>query len=440
MAYIFSIPLLLLLLVLRRPEQFTSPTFIHNDGLIYFKYAFEHSWLDALFRPHNGYLNLYTNTFSVVAAKVSPLAYAPHVMLLGGCLMWLVLVLLISSKESPFTSTLSKLIATLLTVVASSSFSSTEMVYSLFFTPAVLALILVLQPESETTKKFYRVLVVLCGLIGPTTIFMIPLFFRRFRTSHSNETKIHLHSLIACMFVQLAAYSWSMTYYDYEIQGFGKNIGLSQIMPLDLFVAWVANHSIIKLGLGLHAFEYVGESLEKTIASYSATYFMDILGCCMASILLAMLLWGREKHTKYEVTSLFTCAFFLILVLNFVTAYPNSQGSKTYLLHKAHRYLVAPSLLMGWILVLHAEYVHKKGYKWLYCSLVGVLSVVGVAAYFPFGGYAGDPYGPHAIWKDEVALWQKNPDYALNISPTGSRIQLKAYQPVHTIDDIWYQP
>jgi hypothetical protein len=68
-----------LLLALGRAWQhlFGQPYLYMEQATVYYKYAFEHDWLESLFAPHQGYLNFWINFITTAAAKWLPMAPMP---------------------------------------------------------------------------------------------------------------------------------------------------------------------------------------------------------------------------------------------------------------------------------------------------------------------------------------------------------------------------
>lgn len=414
-----AIILFFVLLVCNNPGFFV-PTLIRDDALIYFKYAYEHDYLDALMRPHNGYLNLYGNLAGVIAAAF-PLTSAPLVMMAGGLFIWVLLLILIVAHPSPFLTPVSRALAMLLALVASSSFGTLEVNKSHFFTAGALALIMLSSPVSRGERIAYRSGVVFCGLTGPVSCFLIPIYAMTAIIRPSKERFLQFGILLLCGVIQLAVFWYSLAHDIRDIETQAQKGRFMVEGQWDVLIPWLANHAIVKPLLGYGTFERVGWFMEGVLNNRSSYYLPLLIACTVAVGVWGVVLSGIEKHPQRNMASLLALAGLFIAVASFYAAYTDNFDRKSAMLHHIHRYFITPSLLMCWALTIHASHAVHAFSRILYYSVIAVFLGVGIHGVFV---NHSDPYIHYADWSGEIARWKNDPNYRIRIAPRGNTLSL----------------
>jgi hypothetical protein len=104
------------ILAWRAPRLLLAPRFWAEEGSVYFKFAYEHSFLRALFFVYweAGYLYLLVNVVTAIAAHLLPLEYAPFATVYTALVIQLVpFLIILYGKSSVFTSIRKKITACL---------------------------------------------------------------------------------------------------------------------------------------------------------------------------------------------------------------------------------------------------------------------------------------------------------------------------------------
>jgi len=92
----------MVLIIGREPRFFVSPRFWAEEGSRYFAYAYAHGWYDALAHAELGYIALWPNLATTVAANVVPLEHAPLVTTLFAAVVQIIPIMLIVWSKGAF--------------------------------------------------------------------------------------------------------------------------------------------------------------------------------------------------------------------------------------------------------------------------------------------------------------------------------------------------
>ena len=96
---IFLLVISAFVIFLHAPNVFLSPRFWMEEGSVYFKYAFNNSFIDALSQIHQGYFSLWPNMATAIANLAMPMEYAPNITLLFAFIAQILPVILILRLE-----------------------------------------------------------------------------------------------------------------------------------------------------------------------------------------------------------------------------------------------------------------------------------------------------------------------------------------------------
>lgn len=164
------------LVALRAPWLVLAPRFFAEEGILYFRFAREHTAWEALTAPHLGYFALVPNVATMLAAKL-PLVLAPFATLAFAFLAQLAPGTLVAYDRELFVTTRQKLLAfavLLLPLAMRREWLST--VHAQFWLALAMCLTLVIEPRSRRAVASYAALTVIAALTGAVSDALAPIF------------------------------------------------------------------------------------------------------------------------------------------------------------------------------------------------------------------------------------------------------------------------
>jgi hypothetical protein len=399
-----SLVVFVVLLLWRVPARITHPTFFVDDGTVYFKYAFEHSWWRALFHQHQGYYEFWPNLIGVLAAKVFPIEWAPSVNLIGALAIWGLLAGQVIAPGSPFTSDRSKIAALFLMILVPPSVGRVEIAVAHFYLCVCAALVLVSTAETPRGRMYHRGVLLFCGLSSPVAIFLLPVYIVDYMWSRSRERFIQIMLLIGCVYVQAIALYCSDRFFT----------RLSDVGSGSVFIFWLFNRSIIHPFLGWDLLRDTGDFFQKLIVKGGEAYIFMLGGCTLVMAEWIALMAGIERP-RNRAAVLLTISFVIVSVASYYTGYASGEG-KSAMLNDAHRYFFTPAILMAWVFIIHAGSTRTLWLKRVYMALVACMLVTGIYMWF-FQTPTLLNYDPD--WRAQIIKWRQDPTYRILIAPEG---------------------
>lgn len=413
----------LFLLLGRIPGQWFTPSLFLEDGTIYYHYAFEHGWLDALLAQHLGYYAFWPNVVSLVAAKWVPIEQAPYVILLGALAMWLLVGAMILMPGSPFITNRSKVLALVLTALTPPLYGRLTLNFAHFFACAASALVLVSQARSRREAWVQRGVLLFSGLTGPVVLFLIPVFMLAWKQEKSRGRFWQVAILCGCALLQLLAFYHSLSdpflqQGAYALKARNKDLG-----DFDIMIFWMFCRSLVHPFLGDVYLQSFGQYLETLVNFKTGEYWLALLTCSAAILVWLLLIDGVEAdNIQRQNGRRLMLAFIVVAVMSFITGLPHPMHpEKTAFLYMGHRYFIVCNMLMVWAFILHAASARRCYARFLYREITLLALTLGMFMWFcqttPELTYFPD-------WKQEVALWRQNHSYQLHIMPNGARMAL----------------
>lgn len=414
--------LYLVLIVARVPAVFADPPFFAEEGQIFFRYAYQHSWHEALSTPHHPYYIFPTLASTTLAANCLPLEYAPYLTLATGTGVLLLLAVLVMLAGSPFDTTRKQLLALLLLLLVPPGFGRLSTIFSDFFLCVGAAIVLISGSGTVGSRWVRRGALALAGLTGVLSVFLTPLFWLKFWRGRSREVLIQGSILGACAAFQILVFAHALL---------GEEAGHAERfswLRLDLFAAVVFNQSPVHLFFGTPAMKRVGAFLGPWIGGehLGARYYLlfALVGLCDVGLLLLVV--GRRRVNLGERGFLLLLCYLAVASLSFVSGTTGPLSTKKAMISGHYRYFIAPNAFVALAFLLHA---FGEGPVWrtrLYRALVAWLLAIGAFLYVwhtpPF--LAGGP-----SWRGEVARWREDPAYPIRIWPANWRLRLPAERP-----------
>ena len=407
----------ILLLIGREPRFWGSPRFWAEEGSRYFAYAYTHGWYAALAHAELGYIALWPNLATTIAAKLVPLEHAPLVTTLFAAVVQIIPIMLIVWSNAAFwNGFVTKIIGCFAVVFAPLSHEIwLNTINSQFYFLLITLLVLVEDAHSEGARRIvYRVLLVLAGLTGAVSLFLLPVFMVKAAQEKHRERVIQTALLAACAVAQGAVF-WSSQV--------GADAPRHIVGDVPLFAAVVWIQSIIMSTLGLEQ----AASISRSIMSVRAASMETFVGVGSALLVAEALIlqaivwrpWAKDRR---------------VLLLGYVCilagCYAFSlESDKAYLLGAGNgqRYFYVANVAF-WLLLLQNIGSSERG-TWrawsIICAAVLVIGLVGgMQGYRPMG-IAQRDWPP---WQAEVARWRTNTTYCMHIAPAPWRMCLGAAQ------------
>lgn len=391
-----------LIVALRMPNVWIKGRLWAEEGAVYFRAARLHSWVDALFVLHSGYLNIAASVAALMAARLVPLDAAPWVTSSFSLLMQLCPPLLLMTVRIPWLRDRSALALALLLLLI--PYGGREIglnsVTSQFHLGLCVILILAFPYQRGFVGTFRLFLLALAGLSGPGPAFLVPLFaFRAWRDRSKGRAveTVVLASVAALQAVLLLIHHDS-----------GRAVGIGPRL-----LALVIYENLVLLPMfGLeHTSRIIGNLAGE--ARQGATLWPQMAIAVAASGCMAVLVWTSRN----AVARWLLAGGVVMLMMSYVGALGDHMN--LLLLGFGGRYAYAPTAAFALALLAIAQ----VGQGWRQRGpmlLVIWMIVVGMNDYTMV-----DPiFADGSTWAEEVAKWRADHLYAVSFWPVGWRWQI----------------
>ena len=409
----------ILVIILRDTRYFFIPRFWAEEGKLHFAYSYSHTWLESLLQPQVGYLNFWPNLATKIAT-IPPLEWAPLVTTLLAFLIQLVPIVLILFSRSPFWKSLPRKLFGVAIFIFSPLTMETWLNTINSFTYFAIATFLILledAPAGRVRLWANRVMLLIGGLTGMLSCFLIPLYF--FRAFHEKDKERWIQTLIlaACVLVHIYlifTYTSEASFKErFHMLGF-STLGVTM---------WTQ-------GIGLFVFGFdQAREWAQTFFSLAAqdTASFQMWGRFLL-IFGLVLLFLLPSNLPRKIHFLFISSYLILMVFPMMFSVIEDKYALSVTgLHQ--RLFLAPNTLLGWMLLLGAQFKKGNGLRLIFANLVSLLCalVVGASLFWGIQSYQ-KPWFVTAYWPDwkaEVSAWRANPEYLLNIQPEGWTVELK---------------
>jgi hypothetical protein len=401
----------------RAPSLFAHPRFWAEEGSVFFTYAFDHPWYDALRQPFAGYFLLYVNCATLAATRLVALQHAPLVTTMAAFVVQAIPPAIIVWSESDLWQGTLRKVGGLLIVLLAPMWGELWLTTtnSQFFWSLITFLIL-LEPAHRTStlkQGAYCVLLLLAGLTGAVSCFLAPLFVIKAWWEPTRPSVIHAAVLLACFAVQ-GSIAWSVRTDPGVARRFGD-------LDLPTLASIVWTNTILWPFLGLDLARGFARVLYATLEVGRAQF--TLLGC---GLLLqeVVFLWYVSSKVERRPRLLILGSYALLTGLSALLS-GGSHPEKTALMSPGYggRYFYVPNVALLTLLLSNLEWPanHRLDHRSVLCSAL-------LVAAFMFGARqyrALQVTGPD--WRVEVAQWQANPEHRLRIWPAGWSVTLRRY-------------
>lgn len=409
----------LLITYFRDPRYFTSPRMWAEEGTRHFAFSYHNPWFQALFEPQVGYLNFWTN-FATVLATIPPLELAPLVTTLMALIAQTIPVALILWSKSPLWDNWPRKMlgaAVVLFVPLTQELWLNSVNDYPYFATAAFLLLIEETPTGTTRRWVYRGLLLLAGLTGLHSVFLIPFFILAALWERQPERWIQTAVLMACAVLHLY---FIATFRDnasigerFAFLGAASlgNILLSQTFNIFLF--------------GLDNAQVMGQELYQ-LAINNLDQFQRIGRTALVG--LGLLLVWFSWNLPWKLRILFLGSFATLLVLpSMFTGISDKYWLVATGLHQ--RLFLSPNIILGWMLLLGIQFTQGKGWQCRFRNITSVACALLLGSAIFWGITYFDDHTRNVErwpdWKTEVQMWEQDPTYLLQIDPPGWVVELK---------------
>jgi hypothetical protein len=165
-----------LIVISRRPDVLTRPQFFAEDGTVFYADAYKLGWLQSLFLPHAGYLDVFIRIAALVAVQI-PFLYAPLFMNLVGIVAQVLPVNFLTSSRCAALGALPMRLLMGLAYLAMPNSQELDVVItnSVWHLALLALLVVVASPPTNRVLQFVDLsIIVLSCLSGPYCILLCP--------------------------------------------------------------------------------------------------------------------------------------------------------------------------------------------------------------------------------------------------------------------------
>lgn len=410
----FNVLLLIVLgflIFFREPGLFLDPRLWAEEGSLYFQYAYHHPWYESLFIPHLGYYSLFTNLASVIAAKLINLEWVAYFLMLASLFVQLIPFGIIWwSKSSVWDKSWKKGIGmaiVLLTLLSGEVWLNT--INSQFYLSLVTFLILLEDFPLSTLKKWtYRALLLVSGLTGMLSVFLLPVFLLSLAWINCKERRIQVGILMGTGilqgFVFLSRFTQDALFYS-RFQGFEIELLPSIVLLRSFFLPFIGPHN--------------SAWLQQEFLIPHAGSPVLFLGSLI--VILAVLVgFSHLIQTKERV--LYIGSYLSLICLSLVASLGETAEFFDSV-HLAQRYFYVPNVILVLMLFRNTQMVYQKKLM-MRCITSGLLLSLALMNGLIFYRYAMSYHYADPSWRDEVEQYRADPGYQLRIAPKGWEVDL----------------
>jgi hypothetical protein len=409
-----------ILIVLREPRYFFQPRFWAEEGARHFAFSYHHGWLAALFQPQVGYLNFWPNLATRLAV-LAPLERAPLVTTLLALLVQvLIIALILWSRSSLWNRWDRKLLGVavvLFSPLSAEVWLNTINSYTFF---AAITFFILLEETPRRAPRFwlYNILLVLGGLSGTLSSFLLPLFIFRAFIEKDKQRWLQVLLLGICALIHVVLIISVQTEAN-----FGERFHLIGLTTLGITI-WTQSIAFFAFGPE-QAYEWARIFFSMTTNDLAGFQMWGRM-LLVAQIILFILL---SANLSWMNRLLFLGGYAILLVLPMMFSIISDKYTLIDTgLHQ--RIFFAPNILLGWMLVQGICFSVEKHRLTVFRNLVSLLCVLLVSASLLWGikSYQ-EPWFVTVYWPDwttEVQTWKQNPEHKLQIQPEGWEIELQA--------------
>lgn len=409
------------IIILRDPLLIQSPRFWAEEGSVYFRAAYDSSWVHALIASHQGYYSLVPNAVTLIAARCVALEWAPLVTTLAALLVQLIPFTVIFIGRCEIWQTWPRKI-TVAAIILLNPYNGNlflNTINSQFFLGLTVFLIL-MEPADDPDrfrKYYFRVLIVIAGLTGPVACMLLPAFFLKYflHRSRDNRRLVLVTCLAAAVQVGYFLHKALVNQLSFV---FNRSTGCSAIH----YLAAQFSKNVLALFTGPYVSDFFGKIHQEISRSGdSALITGELVFLVVQFILILYPISHREYRTRYM--ALIAVCFLFLSIGTFVLTV--DQKDTLALFGRGQRYFYVPAIMVM-LLIVHVSQqairFRNRGMQ-IICTGLIILYLGSGLSIFRYHFHSSN--GP--VWQEEVNIWRRTPDYALSIHPPGWSMELKSH-------------
>lgn len=405
--------------IFRKPELLYTPRFFAEEGTNYFSYAFNHSWLQNLFHPQYGYITLY-NSLATSFAAMFPLEVAPLVTTYLAFMVQILASCVVIWADIPGLESNYKRFAVAISIPLLSYarvwLNTLEVQYML----CVIAFLMLLNnPISKyrLAGTVRQLLLVMCGLTGVVSCFIMPAFLYKAIITKSRQFVIYTVILTICSLLQIIVFL--QTYFSSNTDLTNRFIQHSAAT----YIGIILNSIILQFfmpffGRGIFNISFFStveiaiQSVYPTLIKFGYPLMPVLIGMLVIIVLIGFMIYTAESIN----TQLFLLCITLVATLSTLFSINTSGGP---------RYTYIPSIMIVVFLVSNCNNrIIRGSLRYISIVLISSSMLFKCIEYRPImNGFAYDDNWPS--WVNEVRMWRENNKHSLKIWPPPWQMQLK---------------
>ena len=398
----------LALTVWRAPQYLVAPSFWAEEGMFYFAGAWNGGVLYGLVQRPTGYLNLWANLGTSLAAWLVSvgaitMTSAPRVTAIAALMAQLAPIALVATALSPvWGGGLRRAVAVAIVLVGARTGGMWLNTINSQYFLALAAIVVLLEPADVGRIRWwtYAVVVALAGLSGPVASFVAPLLVVKGWWTRSRPALLLGIVAALCTLVEVASIVAAGAHaLDVRAQG------LSALV----FALLVWMRTVVLPVFGpTAAMRFVGHFDPSSTSLLVPAWLLATLVLLVAGLAL-----GAPREARW-----LAAGYLLVTIGSFVAAIGDVRALlRTY--EGGARYAFVPAVLLLWLLLANVRRDRR-----LQSLLYATLLAVGLATSASEWREAVRWRESWPAWAAEVEKWRHNPQAPLRIWPPGWKTQL----------------
>jgi hypothetical protein len=401
------------LMVWRAPQYLTAPSFWAEDGAYYFAGAWNGGVLHGLVQRPTGYLNLWANVGTSLAAWLVSIGAigmtsAPRVTAVLAFVAQLVPIALVATAASPiWAGAIRRTVAVAIVLVGARTGGMWLNTINSQYFLALAAVVVLLEPPAvgRARRWTYAAVVAVAGLSGPVAAFVAPLFVLKGWRTRSRPVLMLGIVAALCTLVQVSVIA---------LGGAGslgvRARGLSGLV----FALLVSMRTVVLPLFGSQAaLAFVGRFDPASSGLLLPTWLLGTL-----ALLVATLALGAPRGARW------LAAVYAFVAIGSFTGAVGDVRSLLRGFEGGSRYAFVPAVSLLWLLLANV----RRDRRWQSVVCAGLLAVglVTNAATWR-DAVRWRPTWP--AWAAEVDAWTRDPSVPLRIWPKGWTMRLAGRTP-----------
>jgi hypothetical protein len=405
------------LTVWRAPHYVVAPSFWAEEGMLYFAQAWNAGPLAGLLQRPAGYLTLYANLATTLAAVlvragVCSLEAAPRVTAMAALLAQLLPIVLVAAALAPAWGGVWRRAAAIAIVLFGTRTGGLWLntINSQTFL-ALAAVVVLLEPAivGPRRRRVYAIVVGLAGLGSPVAAFLAPLFaWKAWRTRSHAAITIAIVS-IGCALVQLACV-WAAGSGSLGGRARGVTVGVVAAVAWMRTVVLPTVGSSVALAFASHVRPLVIGTLFHPVGPWFGIFLAATLVMLVAALAL-----GAPKEVRWPLA-----LGYLLVTAGSIVASIGEVGAMLAGVEGNSRYVVVPGVMVLWLLLFNVDRVRSpRGFA---CVALLVWGLAPSAWEWRRTLRWRDAW---PAWRAQVEAWERDPLTPLQIWPRGWKMVLR---------------